>query len=102
MDDDPKDKRLDDLFAAARRAEFYDAGRELGFETRVMSKIRTAREVRTPFFLWAWRLVPAFILVVVVLGIWASVSEPPRLADLSDVSRIGNEETMLVASLTGE
>lgn len=102
MEDDLKDRKLDELFAAARRAELYDANREYGFETRVMAKIRARRELKTPVLVWAWRLIPVFLSVVVLLGIWTSVSEPKHLTDLSEVARIGNEEAMLVASLTGE
>jgi hypothetical protein len=102
MEDDSKDKRLDELFAAARRAESFDANMEYGFETRVMSRIRAKREGRMPVFTWAWRLIPVFLSVVVLLGIWISASEPPQLTDLSDIARIGNGEAMLVASLAGE
>lgn len=101
MENEPQDKKLDELFAVARRAELYDANREYGFETRVMTRIRAERE-RKPFFIWALRLIPAFVFLIVLMGIWISAYEPVRVTDLSAISRIGNEDTMLVAYLTGE
>lgn len=102
MEDDPKDIKLEKLFSAARRAELYDTNREYGFETRVMAKILMTREAEKPVLAWAWRLIPVFLSLVVLLGIWTSASEPPHLTDLSEVAAIGNEEAMLMASLTGE
>jgi hypothetical protein len=102
MENNPKDKELDRLFAAARKAELYDENREHGFETRVMAKIRARREGKMPFLIWAWRLIPVFVSLVILLGIWISVYEPAHLTDLSEVTRIGNEDTMLVAYLAGE
>ncbi len=103
MIDDPKeDEKLDRLFAEARKAELYDPKIEYGFETRVMARVRMEREGRMPLLLWAWRLVPVFLSVVILLGIWTYVSTPDQRIDLSAVAGIGNEETMLTAYLTGE
>jgi len=102
METDRSDDRLDRLFAAAREAELYDPQREYGFEGRVMAAIRDRREVQMPFFVWAWRLIPFFISIVVLLGIWAGISESPFTTDLGAVAKIGNEEAMMTAFLTGE
>ncbi len=102
MGKDPKDEGLDRLFAAARKAGFYKPGAEYGFEARVAAKVRTKREGRPPFFLWAWRLIPVFVSIVIVLGIWIYTSQRSQRIDLSAVSSIGSEETMLTAFLTGE
>jgi hypothetical protein len=46
--------------------------------------------------------VPAFVSVVLVLGMWTYMTEHKDLLDLSSITGINNEETLLVASLTGE
>ncbi len=102
MGNDPEEDRLEKLFAEVRKAELYDPKIEFGFETRLMAKVRAEHEGRMPFLLWAWRLVPVFISIVILLGIWTYVSDPDQRIDLSAVARIGNEETMLTAYLTGE
>jgi hypothetical protein len=99
---DPEDSKIDRLFAAARKAGHYDPGREYGFETRVMSRIRAEREAKIPFILWAWRLTPLFASIVIILGIWISAFESFRITDLSAAAGIRNEEFMIAASLTGE
>jgi hypothetical protein len=102
METDQNDNKLDRLFAAARKAELYEPNREYGFETRVMAKIRAQRERQAPFPLLAWRLIPFFVSLVIFLGIWIYSSEPHQITDLSAIANIGNEESMLVAYLTGE
>ena len=98
----PKCSKIDKLFADVRKAEHYDLTREYGFETRVMTRIRAERGTKMPFILWAWRLTPFFASIVILLGIWISAFESPRITDLSAADGIRNEEIMLVASLTGE
>ncbi len=102
MENDRNGDALDRLFAAARKAEPYRSGAEYGFETRVMARIRSQREGQMPFLLWSWRLIPFFVSVVLFLGIWTYTSESYPLVDISALTGIGNEETTLVAFLTGE
>jgi hypothetical protein len=102
METDPNEDRLDALFAAARKAESYKKEIEYGFETRLMTKIRAEREHQMPFFSWAWRLIPAFVSIVIFLGIWIYSSRYSNMTDLSAIADIGNEETTMVAFLTGE
>ncbi len=102
MENDRDNDRIERLFAAARKSQPYEATIEYGFETRIMAKIKAEREKRKPFFSWAWRLMPAFVSAVLILGIWTYVAEHKQLVDLSSITGINNEETMLVASLTGE
>lgn len=102
METDPEDNKLERLFAAAREPESYPSDREVGFETRVMATIRAERERGRPFFVWAWRFIPVFISLVIILGIWSYAFETHDMTDLSAVTKIGNEETMLTAFLTGE
>lgn len=102
MENEPGDTRLDALFAAARKADLYNADKEYGFETRVIARIRTRREVRKSFPLWAWRLIPVLVSLVVLLVIWSYATESLSPVDLSSITRIGNEEVILTAFLTGE
>ncbi len=102
MENEPADSRLDRLFADARKAGFYNPDIEHGFETRMMARLRAERETRPPFLFWAWRLVPVFTSIVILLGIWTYASESSQWIDLSAVAGIGSEEGMLTAFLTGE
>jgi hypothetical protein len=102
VENDRDDDRIERLFASARKSQPYNANLEYGFETRVMAKIRERRDGQKPFFSWAWRLIPALVVVVMMLGAWTYISEQRQLIGLSSIAGINNEETMLVASLTGE
>jgi hypothetical protein len=102
MKTDPNDEKIDRLFAAARKAKACKTDIEYGFETRLMARIRAIRERQMPFPLWAWRLIPVFVSIVIFLGISIYSSRYSRTADLSAITGIDNEETTLVAFLTGE
>jgi hypothetical protein len=102
MRHDMDDENLDRLFAAARRAEPYRSEIEYGFETRLMAKIRARNEGRAPYLLWSWRLIPVFISLIILIGIWTYTAESPSVIDINAITRIGNEEAMLTAFLTGE
>ena len=102
MENDPKDVKLDRLFAAARKAELYTPEKEYGFETRLMARIRAERESQKSFLRWEWRLIPLFVSLIIFLGIWIHASESRLTIDLSALTHIGNEEVVLTAYLTGE
>ena len=102
VENDRDDDRMERLFAAARKSQPYNTHLEYGFETRVMAKIMEQSAGQKPFFSWAWRLIPALVVVVMMLGAWTYISEQSQLIGLSSIAGINNEETMLVASLTGE
>jgi hypothetical protein len=102
VEEERNDNALDRLFAAARKAEFCKPDAELGFETRVVANIRARREGRSSFLLWAWRLIPVFVSIVIFLGIWFFAYEPNQQIDLSAISNVGSEDVTLTAFLTGE
>ncbi len=102
MKNDPNDDKLDGLFAAARGARFYEPRTEYGFETRVMAKIRATREGQRSYFVWTWRLIPVFVSIIILLGIWISASERRPATDPSVLMGMGNEEATLTAFLAGE
>jgi hypothetical protein len=99
---DSDNGRLERLFADARKYQPFEAKQQYGFETRVMARIRERRAAQKPFFSWAWRLIPALFAAVLMLGAWTYITEHSQLVGLSPIAGINNEETMLVASLTGE
>ena len=102
MDTDSNDNGLERLFAAARKARHYKPDMEYGFETRVIAKIRAKREGQAAFLLWTWRLIPVFVSFVILMGIWIYATESYSMVDLSAITKIGNEEAMLTAFLTGQ
>ncbi len=63
------ERRLDNLFAAARSVRPDTSAAEEFFETRLMARIRDTRERLRPWFSWVWRLTPAFMAVVLVLAV---------------------------------
>src|ERR1700690_2704522 len=102
VESDSDDERMERLFSAARKSQPYNTHLEYGFETRVMAKIRERRGGQKPFFSWAWRFMLALVVVVMMLGAWTYIAEQRQLIGISSIAGINNEETMLVASLTGE
>jgi hypothetical protein len=62
---------LDKLFKSARAAKPDTARAEYGFETRLMARLRNERANEQPWYAFAWRLVPIFAAVVVLLGVWS-------------------------------
>jgi len=102
VENDRDDDILERLFAAARKSQPHDANLEYGFETRVMAKITAQRGGQKPFYSWAWRLIPALVVAVMMMGAWTYIIEHKQFIDFSSIAGINNEETMLVASLTGE
>jgi anti-sigma-K factor RskA len=79
--------RLDELFAAARRAAPETSRLEYAFETRLLARLREQREssVQT----WAWRLSPFFAAVAVALTLWSRTArelpgETPLFAQIAE------------------
>ncbi len=102
MKADPKDDKLDRLFASARKAELYKAEREYGFETRVLARIRADRTEKRLFLFWTWRLMPFFAAVAICLAIWISSFERSHASDLIAGAGSGYEDAVVVAYLAGE
>jgi hypothetical protein len=102
MENDLNDEKLDRLFAAARKAVHYNTNAEYGFETRVMARIRAEEKRQIPFFQWAWRFIPVFASIVIVLGIWVYSTMYTPMADLNTLTSVSNEDTTVVAYLAGE
>ena len=60
---------LDRLFAAARADEPDTARLDLGFEARVLARIREERS--GSWFSWAMRMCPYFAALALAAGAWA-------------------------------
>ena len=91
------DNELDKVFGAARKARPDTARVEYGFETRLLARIRAERERATPWFVFAWRLMPAFAAVVVAIGVWSYNVQAGVEAELG-----AGGETALAGLYTGE
>src|SRR5512143_152789 len=102
MNDDRHDRRdveLDRLFERARQAPPDISGVEQNFETRVMARIG---ESRGPWYAWAWRLAPVFLVLTVLLGGWSILYPPAQPADPVATLASGTQEVALLDYLTGE
>ena len=87
--------KLEKLFQATRAAHPDTARVEFGFETRLLARLR--REP-APWFIFAWKLLPFFAVVVLVLGAWNYVSAPLDLPAILDSHANGD---LLVNALAG-
>lgn len=66
------DDGLDALFALAREQRPDTDKAEYAFETRLMARLRAARETESLWGKVSWRLMPFFAACVVGLTIWHS------------------------------
>ncbi|HUK84155.1 MAG TPA: hypothetical protein VLZ12_16165 [Verrucomicrobiae bacterium] len=91
---------LDNLFRAARDATRDTTRAELGFETRLLARIRAERAQATPWFAFAWKLLPAFAAIVIALGVWNYAAA--SAVDLPTAIVGNTDESALASYLTGE
>ena len=96
---DRRDVELDRYFALARQAPPDISGIERNFETRVMVRIREARE---PWYALAWRLAPIFLALTILLAGWGLSYSPVHPADPVTMLASGSQEVALLDNLTGE
>ena len=96
---DRRDESLDRLFARAREAPPDISGVERNFETRVMARIRESRE---PWYAWAWRLAPVFLVLTALLAGWSMLFAPAHPGDAVTALASANREVALLDYGTGE
>jgi len=96
---DRRDVELDRYFALARQVPPDISGVERNFETRVMARIREGRD---PWYAWAWRLAPIFLVLTILLGGWSVLYPPVQPADPVTMLASGAQEVALLDYLTGE
>lgn len=101
MNTDP-DSKLDALLHAARGAGRDTSRAELGFETRLMARLREERGESV--FSWAWKLAPFFAALAIAAGLWSGITSAPTQIDASAVAEVAStaDERMLMAYMTGE
>jgi hypothetical protein len=99
---DDMDTRVDQLFAAARSDRPDTTAAEEFFEVRVMARIREQREVRQPWYLMAWRCVPAFALLAAVLTIFSLSSAHTGSTDLFATISSGQDDLVARSFISGE
>jgi len=99
---DRRDVELDRYIALARQAPPDISGVERNFETRVMARIRESREQQDSWYAWAWRLVPVFLVLTLLLGGWSVLYSPVRPDDPMATLATGTQEVALLDNLTGE
>ena len=102
MNDDEAADRLNSLFAKARTLDQGPSIREEGFEGRFMARMREQRSEGTPWYLWAWRSVPLFTAVIVMLISVCGSQTAVTDVLLSQALTGGYEEATLVSYYTGE
>ena len=89
--------KIDELFNAARTLEPEISGAEFGLETRVLARLRAEREAQTVWFTWTWRLVPVFMVLVMVLSGWYYLFTPTM--DMRTALTANYNQTMYLSSL---
>lgn len=97
-----EDDKLDRLFAAARSERIDTTAAEEYFETRLLARIREERDVRVPWYALAWRSIPAFVMVTVVLAVGSITYDRSTSTDLFASISSGQEESLTKSILSEE
>jgi hypothetical protein len=96
------DEQLNELFKAARTVKPDTARAEYGFETRLLARLRAESEEFVPWYGFAWRLIPAFATIVVVVGFWMIAAPGTGLTDIQGAIADDVGERTLVTHFTGD
>jgi hypothetical protein len=99
---DDTEVRLEQLFAAARCEQSDTEAAEEFFEVRLMARIRECREARRPWYELAWRCVPAFALITVLLAVCSISIEHSPPTDLFASISSGQEDYLAKSFMSGE
>lgn len=95
------DKKLDDLFATARRFRPDTSIPENRFETRLMARIQENRLSRSTWFFWELRLVPVIAVLVLILGSIAMLMDAHQSQDILLSIARSEENRFIVRYLIG-
>jgi len=96
------DESLDRLFAAARSAGVDTANLEEHFETRLMASIRERHEQRNSWFLSAWRMIPVFAVLTVLITVCSITFEETQPDDLFAAITTSHDDLMARSFFSGE
>lgn len=99
---DDTESRLDSLFSAARSARPDTSAAEEFFETRLMARIRERKAQSQSLFSWALRLSPAFLVVVIALGVANMYMGGNGSQDIFSALTSDHTEYQVVSYLGGE
>lgn len=100
--DDNRDKLLDDLFAAARKAPPEIFPGEAHFETRLMARLAERARDAVPWHRMVWRMVPAFVAIAIFVLVCSISLNPARSSDPFAAITSGAEDQMARNYLLGE
>ena len=98
---DNADKRLERLFALARKEHIDTSGAEDYFETRLLARIRELREAPSWCTL-VWKMVPMFAVLAAMVAISVISFNPSRKSDMFAAITSGQEMTLAGSYLAGE
>jgi hypothetical protein len=96
------DEGLDRLFAAARSDVVDSFTPEEHFETRLMARIAERREQRVPWFMSAWRMIPVFAVLTVLIAVCSITYTETQSDDLFASITSGQDELISSSVLEGE
>ncbi|HUI08065.1 MAG TPA: hypothetical protein VL486_13785 [Verrucomicrobiae bacterium] len=96
------DEQLNELFRAARTDRADTSRAEYGFETRLAARLRAERERFVPWPAIAWRLAPAFAVIVAAAAVWLMATPGINSTDLRSAIADDEVERMLVTHFTGD
>lgn len=99
---DESDLRLERLFHAARQERADTSGVEEYFEVRLMARIREQQEQRAPWYLLAWRCVPACAVAAALLAVLSLSLERSGSGDLFAAISSGQDEYLAKSFMAGE
>jgi hypothetical protein len=98
---DERDELLDQMFSAARARKPDFVSIEEHFETRLMANLAERRERGGWWSAWAWRLVPWFATIVIIVGAAGYLFDPGRSSDIFAMFA-GDDEYQVSSLFIGE
>lgn len=98
---DERDESLDKLLQMVRTMKPDTVAVEEYFETRLLARIEEKRSSQAAWSIWSWRLVPLFMLIVIIVGLGGVIFDPARSNDLFSGFTNGYEEYQATSLLAG-
>jgi hypothetical protein len=97
-----RDERIEKLFAAARSEKYEVPFADEYFETRLMARIRERRDVPSPWYAAAWRMLPGFAVVTMMIVAGTLALSSYRPGDMFSAITTGQDEVVAISYLSGE
>ena len=99
---DRTEELLERLFKEARTNKPDTENQEFGFETRLMATLQERRALAAPWYAFAWRMLPTFAVIAIVLAVCSMSLSKPDSNDLFAALNVGQDELVASSYLTGE